>query len=159
MLCCPRCSHLRVTILLTTVSNVGSKTLFNPVFVNIATTWAFLRVYARMWLHNFFMYINIVYYWKNIHMHSWVFHKVTSNCTRRSRTRAILIVFEKLTRACFSQIALKTIITTITYIYIFWSSAVSLQRICITSCISLASSWLFSRSHHFNFISSQSPNE
>ena len=46
MFCCPHCSHLStilnnivepesgVTILLTTVNNVGSKTLFNPVFIN-----------------------------------------------------------------------------------------------------------------------------
>jgi hypothetical protein len=50
MLCGPHCSHLStilnnivepelgVTILLTTVNNVGRTTLFNPVFVNIATT-------------------------------------------------------------------------------------------------------------------------
>ena len=32
------------SILLTAMNNVGSKTLFNPVFISIASTWAFLRV-------------------------------------------------------------------------------------------------------------------
>jgi hypothetical protein len=30
------------------MNNVGSKTLFNPVFISIASTWAFLRVYWAM---------------------------------------------------------------------------------------------------------------
>ena len=41
------CNNI-VSILLTTMNNVltlPSKTLFNPVFISIASTWAFLRVY------------------------------------------------------------------------------------------------------------------
>jgi hypothetical protein len=30
------------------MNSVGSKTLFNPVFISIASTWAFLRVYMRI---------------------------------------------------------------------------------------------------------------
>jgi hypothetical protein len=37
-------STIYCSILLTTVNNVGSKTLFNPVFISIASTCAFLRV-------------------------------------------------------------------------------------------------------------------
>ena len=44
--------------------------------------------------------------WKNIH--SWVFQRLQIALVLR--TRAILIVFEKLTRACFFQIALETIL-------------------------------------------------
>jgi hypothetical protein len=33
-----RCSTRLNNVLLTTVNNVGSKTLFNPVFINIAST-------------------------------------------------------------------------------------------------------------------------
>jgi hypothetical protein len=59
MFCCPRCSHLSTTLNnnvepesgVTTLFNIvdsyeqcGSKTLFNPVFISIASTWAFLRV-------------------------------------------------------------------------------------------------------------------
>ena len=43
--------------------------------------------------------------WKNI---SWVFQRLQIALVLR--TRAILIVFEKLTRACFFQIALETIL-------------------------------------------------
>ena len=44
--------------------------------------------------------------WKNIH--SWVFQRLQIALVLR--TRAILIVFDKLTRACFFQIALETIL-------------------------------------------------
>jgi hypothetical protein len=38
------------------MNNVGSKTLFNPVFISIASTWAFLRVYLtyRLFLQYYF---------------------------------------------------------------------------------------------------------
>ena len=76
------------------------------------------------WIHNL-LYVfscilltsnSMIAIWKNIH--SWVFQRLQISLVLR--THAILIVFEKLTRACFFQIALETICT-ITYTKFFFS--------------------------------------
>ena len=75
--------------------------------------WSISHVtYAWTWLHNFSCILLLSNstvsrgIWKNIH--SWVFQRLQIALVLR--TGAILIVFEKLTRACFSQIALETIL-------------------------------------------------
>ena len=84
--------------------------------------------HARTWLHNFSCTLLISNsmvscgIWKNTH--SWVFQRLQMALV--VRTRAILIVFEKLTRACFSQIALETILL-YTYTNLFWKVVLKLM--------------------------------
>jgi hypothetical protein len=84
--------------------------------------------HARTWLHNFSCTLLISNsmvscgIWKNTH--SWVFQRLQMALV--VRTRAILIIFEKLTRACFSQIPLETILL-YTYTNLFWKVVLKLM--------------------------------